>query len=268
MKAILFSALASLLVLAASCRGPDEPAVKGEEVTYTVNSTTMKGYVATDSHVQGTRPGILVVHEWWGQNEYARKRARMLAELGYTALAVDMYGDGKHALHPDEAGAFASEVMQNMDVMKERFDAALASLKSQGTVDTTKLGAIGYCFGGGVVLNAVRMGADLKAAVSFHGSLATTHPAQFGTVSTRVLVCNGADDAFLTQEQIDAFKKEFDDANIDYRFVNYEGAKHSWTNPDADTYAEKFGIPVGYNTKADSLSWKDMKEFFSEVFAQ
>jgi dienelactone hydrolase len=228
----------------------------------------MKGYLATDPERQGKRPGILVVHEWWGHNEYARTRARMLAELGYTALALDMYGNGKQAHSPDEAAAFAAAVMEDVETMKARFDAALAYLRSHESVDRTRTGAIGYCFGGGVVLNVVRLGADLDAAVSFHGILTTGHPAQFGTVATKVLVCNGAEDPLTPGEHVEAFRKEFDDAHVDYRFIDYEGATHSWTNPASDSLARKFGLPFRYSATADSLSWADMKKFFEGVFEQ
>ncbi|MFQ5584701.1 MAG: dienelactone hydrolase family protein, partial [Calditrichia bacterium] len=214
------------------------------------------------------RPGILIVHEWWGHNEYARKRARMLAGLGYTAFALDMYGKGKQANHPDNAGKFATEVMQNMDMAKARFMAALDVLKSQDTTDPDKIAAIGYCFGGGVVLQMARMGVDLKGVVSFHGSIVTDTPAQPGAVKAKILVCNGADDPFIKPEQINAFKKEMANAGVDYTFISYPGAKHSFTNPDADKFAKEFGLPLAYNKMADEQSWAAMQEFFKKIFAE
>ncbi|MBI5023540.1 MAG: dienelactone hydrolase family protein [Candidatus Omnitrophica bacterium] len=243
-----------------------QAAVQGKEVDYSAEGVTLKGYLAYDDAVEGKRPGVLVVHEWWGHNEYARKRARMLAELGYTALAVDMYGDGKQANHPDDAGKFAGEVAQNMPVAKARFLAALNLLKSDPTVDADKIAAIGYCFGGGVVLNMARMGVDLKGVVSFHGSLGAENPAQPGVVKPKVLVCHGAADSFTTPQQIEDFKKEMESAGIDYKFIIYPDAKHSFTNPDADRYAKEFGLPVGYNAHADQKSWADMQEFFKKIF--
>jgi len=257
-----------LLVFSCAEQAEKAPKIKGEEVDYTGDGLILKGYLAYDANLEGKRPGILVVHEWWGHNEYARKRARMLAELGYTALAVDMYGDGKQAEHPDDAGKFAMAVMQNIDAARARFEAALELLKGHATVDPERIGAIGYCFGGGVVLHMARLGVDLDGVVSFHGSYATEHPAQPGVVKAKVLVCHGAEDKFVTPEQVEAFKQEMKDAGVDFRFIEYEGALHSFTNPDADVYAEKFNLPIGYNQAADEKSWADMQAFFKEVFAQ
>jgi len=247
---------------------PAHAGVKHEEVTYSANGITMKGYLAYDDAKKGKRPGVLVVHEWWGHNEYARKRARMLAELGYTALAVDMYGDGKQAAHPDDAGKFAGAVMQNMESAKARFIAAMEVLKKNPHTDPTRIAAIGYCFGGGVVLQMARLGIDLKGVVSFHGSYGTQTPAQAGKVKAAILVCHGADDQFITLEQIDALKKEMQNAKVDFQFNTYAGAKHSFTNPDADAYAKQFNIPIGYNAEADKKSWADMQEFFKKIFAK
>lgn len=255
---------AALLVAALSAFAE----VKHEEITYTAGDVTMKGYLAYDDSITGKRPGVLVVHEWWGHNEYARKRARMLAELGYTALAVDMFGDGKQAAHPDEAGKFAGAVMQNIEGAKARFTAALAVLKKHKTTDTTRIAAIGYCFGGGVVLHMARFGFDLKGVVSFHGSLGAQTPAQAGKVKAAVLVCNGAADPFVTAEQITVFKKEMTDAKVDFQFIDYPDAKHSFTNPDADAFGKKFNMPLAYNAAADKKSWADTQQFFKKIFAK
>ncbi len=243
-------------------------AIIGEPVTYKAGDFAMQGYLAYDDSTSGKRPGILVVHEWWGHNEYARERARMLAGLGYTALAVDMYGEGRQAEHPDDAGKFAAEVRQNMPVATERFIAAMQLLKQHPTVDPEHIAAIGYCFGGGVVLEMARQGLDLDGVASFHGSLATTNPAVRGVIKARILVCNGAEDKFITPEQIDAFHREMKDAGADYTFISYPGAKHSFTNPGADIYAEKFNMPIGYNAEADKKSWEDMQKFLQESFAR
>jgi dienelactone hydrolase len=243
------------------------PRIKGKPVTYKAGKVNLKGYLAYDESIKGKRPGVLVVHEWWGQNEYARKRARMLAEMGYTALAVDMYGDGKQAMHPDEAGAFSSEVMKHFnEAGKDRFEAAEVFLKRQPTVDPARIAAIGYCFGGGVVLNMARQGADLKAVASFHGGLVAVKPAEAGMVKAKLRVYNGADDKFTPQQAIDAFKKEMTDAKVDFQFINYPGAVHSFTNPDATELGKKFNLPLAYNEKADKESWADMTKFFAEVF--
>ena len=243
-----------------------DPKIKGEPVEYKAGGVTMKGYLAYVENIKGKRPGVLVVHEWWGQNEYARKRARMLAELGYTALAVDMYGEGKQATHPDDAAKFSSETMKNFDTAKARFEAAMVFLKKQQTVDAERLAAVGYCFGGGVVLNMARQGEDLKAVASFHGSLAAVKRATAGKVKAKIRVYNGEDDKFSPQQAIDAFMQEMRDAKVDFQFINYPGAIHSFTNPDADELGKKFGLPMAYNAEADKRSWEDMTNFFTEVF--
>ncbi|MEM9487730.1 MAG: dienelactone hydrolase family protein [Myxococcota bacterium] len=247
--------------------GVDESgSIVGEEVTYQADGVTMKGFLAYDRAATGPRPGVLVVHEWWGHNDYARQRARMLAGMGYTALAVDMYGDGKRAEHPKEAQAFAGAVMGDITVAKGRFLAAAELLKGHETTDPDKLAAIGYCFGGGVVLHMARLGVDLDAVVSFHGSLATQSPAQAGQVKAKVLVCNGADDPFVTAEHIAGFKQEMDAAAVDYRFENYAGATHSFTSRAADEYGKKFDLPLAYNADADQKSWQAMQDLFATVF--
>lgn len=243
-------------------------AVTGREVSYQAGDTTLKGYLAYDDAVTGKRPGILVVHEWWGHNAYARKRADMLAALGYVALAVDMYGEGRTADHPEDAGKFAASVRNNLPLMKARFLAALDYLKRQPAVDPQRMAAIGYCFGGGVVLEMARQGVDLDAVVSFHGSLGGGSTAGPGAVKARILVANGAADPFVTQEQIAAFKAEMDAAGADYTFINYPGARHSFTNPQADRFGERFDLPLAYDAAADAASWEAMQELFDAVFTQ
>ncbi len=241
-------------------------AIQGEEIIYYEGDTVLKGYLAHDDTYKGSRPGVLVVHEWWGHNDYARKRARMLATLGYTALAVDMYGGGKQASHPEDAGKFAGEAKKNMNTARARFLSAMDLLINHSTVNPDKVAAIGYCFGGGIVLEMARMGVDLDGVVSFHGSLTTNTPAEKAKVKSRILVLNGAEDPFVTKEQIDTFKKEMHDAGADFTFINYPDAKHSFTSPDADIYARKFNIPLQYNAKADQKSWNEMQIFFNEIF--
>jgi len=235
-------------------------------IEYTANGVAMKGYLAYEKHSDAKRPGVLVVHEWWGHNDYARRRAEMLAELGFVALAVDMYGDGKNAGHPDDAGKFAGEVSKNMPVMRARFLAALEVLKTDPHVDHANIAAIGYCFGGSVVLNMARAGVDLKGVVSFHGSLGTSTPAEKGKVKAKVLVCNGAEDKFISDEDIKKFKEEMESARVSYKFTSYEGAIHSFTNPAASEIGKKFGLAVAYKAAADKKSWTDMQEFFNEIF--
>lgn len=244
---------------------PLQAAVVGKEVSYQTGDTVMKGYLAYDDALTGKRPGILVVHEWWGHNSYARKRAEMLAELGYTAMAVDMYGDGKTADHPDNAGKFAMAVRQDQDMMQARFNAARHYLNSQETVDPELNAAIGYCFGGSVVLGMARSGADLDGVVSFHGSLGGLPPVS-DKVTAKVLAANGADDPFNSKETIELFKEEMETAGVDFEFINYPGVKHSFTNPDANVFGEKFGLPLEYNAEADKASWQKMQQFLDSIF--
>ncbi|MBF0275161.1 MAG: dienelactone hydrolase family protein [Nitrospinae bacterium] len=243
-----------------------EAKVVGKEVSYEGDGITMKGYLAYDDEFKEKRPGILVVHEWWGHNSYARKRADMLAKLGYPAIAVDMYGDGKQANHPDEAGKFSSAVQNNIEGATKRFEAAKKVLIDSGVVDPDKIAAIGYCFGGGVVLHMARFGEDLKGVVSFHGSLGTKTPAQPGKVKAKILVCHGADDPFVSPEAVEAFKEEMENAKVDYQFISYKDTMHSFTNPDADSFGKKFNLPLKYNKESDEKSWKEMQKFFKKIF--
>jgi dienelactone hydrolase len=251
-----------LVAIAASARG----GIRGEPVEYSAGGTTMKGYLAYDDARSGKRPGILVVHEWWGQNDYAKKRARMLAELGYVALAVDMYGEGKTAQHPDDAAKFSGEIRNNMDLGRERFLSAKKVLQGNRFTDPDRIGAIGYCFGGSVVLQMARDGVDLGGVASFHGGLTTTSPAKPGAVKAKVLVLTGGDDKFVPPEQVEGFEKEMKAARADFRVISYPGALHSFTNPDADENAKTFNMPIGYNADADAKSWAEMQKFFKEVF--
>jgi dienelactone hydrolase len=240
-------------------------AFAGEEVTYTADGTTLKGYIARPAKAQGKRPGVLVVHEWWGNNDYTRKRADMLAELGYVALAVDMYGGGKTADNPKDAGALMGEANKNLDVSEKRFAAARALLAKQPGVDAKRIAAIGYCFGGGMVLQMARRGVDLAGVVSFHGGLATQTPAKAGAVKAKVLVLNGAADPLVKAEHIAAFKKEMQDAKAKFTFIDYPGAVHAFTNPAATEAGKKFNMPIAYDADADKKSWSEMQGFLKTV---
>lgn len=261
-------ALAVILTISAEGYGKAEAAVVGKDVEYSAQGVLLKGFLSYDDKVTDKRPGILVVHEWWGLNDYARKRARMLAALGYTALAVDMYGGGKQAMNPDEARKFSGAIMKNFDVGRARFLAAEEFLKSQPTVDPSRIGAIGYCFGGGVVLNMARQGADLAAVASFHGSLQAIKPAKPGMVKAKIRVYTGGSDKFVPPAAVEAFEKEMTNAKADYKVIVYAGAFHSFTNPDATRLGKEFKLPMAYNEEADKASWKDMQGFFHEVFAK
>ncbi len=268
MKKLILGVVLVVLFFSVAGIGYAQPKILGKTVEYNVQGTVMKSYLAFDDHIKGKRPAVLVVPEWWGLNDYARKRARMLVELGYTALAVDMYGDGKVATLPDEAGKLSSGVMKDFDVGKARFMAALDFLKQQPSVDPNRIAAIGYCFGGGVVLNMARQGTDLKGVVSFHGSLTAVKPAQPGGVKAKILVLQGGADKLVTPEQVEAFKQEMKSAGADFRFISYPGALHSFTNPDSTELGKKFNLPIAYNADADKKSWREMKEFLNKVFKE
>lgn len=254
------------ILLLATGAGAANAGVVSKKIDYKVDGKEMEGYLAYDDSIKGPRPGVLVVHEWWGLNDYARHRARMLAKLGYTAFAVDMYGGGKQATHPDDAKKFSGEVMSDMPMAKARFTAALDLLRKEPTVDARHVAAIGYCFGGGVVLAMARSGLDLDGVASFHGMLATNPPAQPGDIKAPILVMTGADDPFVPQDQVAQFRQEMDGAKADYRVIVYPGAKHSFTNPGADKYGKEFNLPLEYNKAADEASWKEMQAFFDRIF--
>ncbi len=240
--------------------------IKGEAIDYQSDGITLKGYLAYDDSIKGKRPGVLVVHEWWGHNEYARKRARMLAKMGYTALAVDMYGDGKIANHPKDAKAFMQEVTNNIGTGKARFLAAKDTLSAHSSVDAEQIAALGYCFGGGMVLGMARAGIDLDAVASFHGSLGTKTPAKAGDIKAKIRVFSGGQDPMIPAEQVEAFKAEMQAAGVDHQVVVYPEAKHSFTNPDADGFGEKFKMPLAYDKAADEDSWAQFSTFLAEVF--
>lgn len=258
-----------LLMLSMCCLSvAAKAAVQGKEVTYQADGTTLKGYIAYDDAINGKRPAVLVVPEWWGQNEYARRRARMLAEQGYTALAVDMYGNGKVADNPDDARKLVTEVNKDPAMAKARFEAAMQVLRKHQTVDANKLAAFGYCFGGGVVLNMARIGEDLKGVASFHGRLETDQPAQPGKIRARIISFSGDADPVIPADKVAAFKQEMENAGADYRVVTYPGALHAFTNPEADEMGKKFKMPIAYNAEADKDSWQQAMVFLREVFGK
>jgi dienelactone hydrolase len=252
---------AGLLLLA----GPARAEVKTKTIDYEHGGTKLKGYLAYDDAAKGKRPGVLVVHEWWGLNDYARKRAEQLAGLGYVAFAADMYGDGKTTAHPKEAGEMATKVRANLDAWRGRATAALDVLKAQPQCDKTKLAAIGYCFGGSTALQLAFAGADLKAVVSFHGALPAPSEEDARRVKAAILVCHGGDDKFIPDAAIKAFRDGLDKAGVKYEFVSYPGVVHSFTVPEAD----KVGNPgMKYDKAADEDSWKRMLKLFEDKFGK
>jgi len=260
-----------VLVLAACNPAPKQEEVKspnvvGTEVSYTLDTLTMKGYLANDANASGKRPGVLVVHEWWGHNDYARKRADMLAELGYVALAVDMYGNGKVANHPQDAMKFTGEVFASLDGAKARFEAALNTLKQNENVDPNKIGAIGYCFGGSVVLSMANAGYELDAVGAFHAGVQLPIWPEQGAVKGNILVCNGANDPMIMEADVTNFKNKLDSAGASYTYISYPDAVHGFTSPTADENGKKFGLPLAYNAAADSASWAELKGLLKRSF--
>ena len=239
--------------------------VKEDSVTYTADGKTMKSYIAYNESDSSARPVVLVVPEWWGLNDYPRSRAKQLAQMGYTAMAVDMYGNGTIAANPQEAMNLTKPFYGNPALFLSRVNAALAKLKEYKQADLTNAAAIGYCFGGSAVLNAAKLGADLKGVVSFHGGLAGA-PVDKDLLKAKILVCHGGADSFVPPAEVAAFKKSMDSIGADYQFKVYPDATHAFTNPEATATGKKFDMPITYNAAADSASWNDMKAFFGQIF--
>jgi len=271
-RAISFTILASV-TLFASCKNNDkkeqpemkEPKLKEEMVSYKLDSSTRNNFVVYDENIEGKRPAVLVIHEWWGLNDYAKMRARELAKLGYIAMAVDMYGDGKLGDDPTAAQNLATPFYMNPEIAKPIFDAALNKLKEFPQTDAAKTAAIGYCFGGAQVIDLAKMGEDLKGVVSFHGNL-NVMPANKDLLKAQILVCHGGIDQFVPMTEVEQFKKQMDSIGANYAVKVYEGATHSFTNPNATAIGEQFKMPIQYNAAADTASWNDMKAFFTKIF--
>jgi dienelactone hydrolase len=262
-KQILWATLLTFAVwvgLAMEARG----AVRTERVTYVQGETRLQGHLAYDDGIEGKRPGILVVHEWWGLNAHAKRKAEDLARAGYIALALDMYGEGKSTEHPTEAKAWSSLVRENRSMAKARFLAAYEQLEGHPLTADSKIAAIGYCFGGYLVLSMTLEGIPLKGVVSFHGSLPGLRP-ESGQVQAKLLVCHGAEDPIVRPEQIRSFQENLRAAGADWQFITYGGAKHSFTDPGAD----RRGMgALGYSRSADQRSWRAMLDFFTEIFGK
>ncbi|MBO9681383.1 MAG: dienelactone hydrolase family protein [Flavisolibacter sp.] len=263
-----------------SCNNPDSTTIaekkdsvtsaaqlKEETVNYSSDNTTMNGYVVYNGATQDKRPAVLVVHEWWGLNDYAKRRARELAGLGYVAMAVDMFGHGQTASDPDAAMKLAGPFYQNTQLIKSRFEAALNKVKTLPQVDTGNIAAIGYCYGGFIVLNAAKLGEPLKGVVSFHGNLGGVRPDK-NLLKAKVLVLHGEADPIVQPQEVNQFKKQMDSIGADYTFKSYPNAKHAFTNPAADSVENKFHIGVGYNADADKESWDEMKGFLKRTFGK
>ena len=259
MRANILGALCAIAMVTSA-----NAAIKEEPITYSDGEANLKGFLVYDDASQAKRPGIVMVHEWWGITQHMHNQARRFAEQGYTVLISDMYGDAKTADNPKDAGALSSSVMKNPTVMESRFKAARDQLAKQPSVDPRKIGAVGYCFGGAVVVNMARAGADLAAVAGFHASLGLNTPAPApGTVKAKILVLNGADDPFVKREQYDTVKKDFEAAKADYRVIEYPGAVHAFTNPEATELGKKFNLPLRYDAKVNEEAEAEAAKFFA-----
>lgn len=239
--------------------------LRTELIEYKDGDVLLEGYLAYDDAVKGKRPGVVVVHEWWGLNRYIEKRTEKLAKLGYIAFAIDIYGKGKSTRDPQKAGELSGIYIKDRKLMRSRANAGLDVLSRHNLADASSIAAIGYCFGGTTVLELARSGASLAGVVSFHGGLDTPNPGDAKNIKGSVLVLHGADDPFQSREKIEAFQDEMRKAGVDWQMNIYGGAEHSFTNPEAD----KLGIKgVAYNEKADKRSWEAMKIFFREIFKE
>lgn len=235
-----------------------------EELSYDIDGTMHKSFVAYEGDADQVRPVVMVLPEWWGLTEYAKDRAKQLAELGYFALAVDYYGEGKTVDNPEEAAKLSGDFYKVPINAKLMFDKAKAQLLKYPNANYDKIAVIGYCFGGAQALNMARLEDELVGVVSFHGNLMTGLKPKNNAV--KILVCNGAADTYVPAEEITAFKKQMDSAKINYKFIDYPNALHSFTNPEATAIGKKFKMKVAYNKEADEKSWNDMRTFLSEIF--
>ncbi len=252
----------------AACAKPEPaadglPRVESRAVAYDAGATPLKGYMAWDAARTGKQPGVIVVHEWWGHNDHARRQADRLAEAGYVAFALDMYGDGKSTTHPDSAQAFMMQAVSNQEQFAARFNAALEQLKADPNVDPTRIAAIGYCFGGMVVLSMARGGADLDAVASFHGAIPPEAATDSGSVHARMLIMTGAADPMVSTAQVETFASAMRAAGAQVTMVIYPNAMHGFTNPMADSMGME---GLHYDAEVDSTSWTALLAMLAEVF--
>jgi dienelactone hydrolase len=237
--------------------------MRSEILEYHHGGVTFRGLAVHDPARTANLPGVLIVHEAWGLGEHVRERAERLAEYGYIALAVDMFGEGKQASSNEEGLGWTTALRADVPLLRARISAAHNALLACPQVDRDRVACIGYCFGGTTSLELARSGARVAGVVSFHGRLATTHPAEPGAVSARVLVCTGADDPFVPPAQVQDFIHEMTHAKADFQVITYGGAKHSFTNPRA---GERNVPGLEYQRSADERSWAAMHVFFQDIF--
>jgi len=238
--------------------------IKEENVTYSVGDKVYNGYIAYNENQKGKQTAVLVVPEWWGLTDYPKMRAKQLAGLGYVAMAVDVFGDGKIATNPTDAKTYTALLYSNPELVKSILDAAVSKIKEVKHTNPASIFAIGYCFGGAILLNYAKLGADLKAVVIFHGGLKGITPDK-NLLKAKILVCNGGSDKFVSEADITLFKHQMDSIGATYTFKSYPGALHAFSNPAATGLGKKFNMAIEYNKDADLNSWSDMKKFFSST---
>jgi dienelactone hydrolase len=236
---------------------------RSQTVEYKHGDTVLEGFLAYDEAAEGKRPAVLVVHEWMGLNDHAKKSAEQLAQLGYVAFAVDIYGKGVRPKDTKEAGQLASKYKGDRALLRGRINAALDWIRQNERVDAKRIAAIGYCFGGTTVLELARSGAEVAGVVSFHGGLDSPSPNDARKIKGKVLVLHGADDPFVRPEEVAAFQKEMRDAGVDWQMIFYGGAVHSFTNPAAGSDNSK---GAAYHERAANRSWSAMQLFLEELF--
>jgi dienelactone hydrolase len=253
------------MVAAVLVAGDAPAAVVTKVVEYEHDGTKLKGFLAYDDATTEKRPGVLVVHEWWGLNDYARERCKQLAALGYAAFAIDMYGDGKTVDHPDDARKMATAVRENVKTWRERAEAGLKVFKLQTPVDSTKIAAIGYCFGGSTCLQLAYSGVDLKAVATFHAALPTPTPEEARAIKPKLYIAHGADDPFVAAAAVTAFKEALKEGKVDFTLDSFPGVVHSFTVPEADKKNIK---GMKYDKDADEKSWKQMQALFKDTLGK
>ena len=249
-----------LILVAGALSAPAK--IVTQTVAYQHGGVTLEGYLAYDDARAGKQPGVLVVHQWMGLTDYEQNRAVMLAQLGYVAFCADIYGKGVRPQSIKDAGTEATKYKTDRALLRQRVQTGLEQLKGNPRVDSARVAAIGYCFGGTAVIELARSGAALNGVVSFHGGLDSPTPADGKNIQCKVLACHGGDDPFVPAKDLAAFEDEMRAANVDWRLIKYGGAVHSFTQPMADG-----SLPgAKYNERADRRSWLDMKNFFAEIF--